>query len=223
MRLTLKIWRQADPHSDGRWVSYPTEDLDPNTPLIDVLEGLNQTLRQRAERPIAFEYECRRGLCGLCGFVIDGQAHGPRQHKAICQLTAADFRNGATVHMEPWRARALPLVSDLKVDKNALLRALQAASLDSLAATAKAAQPGTCIECGACVAACPNASAALFAGAGADRLDDGLRLHALLKSLDDDGFGTCSDHGHCADACPQAIDLGAIARLNRAFLKHLWA
>ncbi len=222
MRLTLKIWRQDDAKAAGGLESHEVDEVDPGMTVLDVLDKVNAGLRGRGAREIAFSQQCRKGSCGLCALVINGDPHGPTPGKAACQVQMRAFDNGSTLVIEPWRAGPFPPVRDLIVDRGALGRVLEAGRVPSTAASAAAASAGFCIECGACVAACKNASASLFVGAKlaehASRPEPRRRVLSMVARMDAEGFGSCSDDGACEAACPKGVSVGAIAALNRAFL-----
>jgi succinate dehydrogenase / fumarate reductase, iron-sulfur subunit len=245
MNIVLKVWRQASPGSDGRFVDYRLSDVDPGWMLLDALDVLNEKLVADGERPIAFDSDCREGICGTCGVVVDGHPHGGRPLATTCELSigaalasGARPRNGAAViTLEPFRTGAFPVVCDLVVDRGALDRLIMAGGFVTVrtgsapeanmipvpkADAEPALDAAACIGCGACVAACPNGSAALFAGAKASHLgrlpqgkpEQGRRALALVRALADAGFGACSLHGECESVCPKGIRTDVIARLN---------
>jgi succinate dehydrogenase / fumarate reductase, iron-sulfur subunit len=245
VRLTLRVWRQAGPSAKGRLTSYEVADATPDMSFLELLDLLNERLVVSGDEPIAFDSDCREGICGACGLVIDGVAHGRtrgRMRATACQLYVRDFADGATVTVEPWRARAFPVVKDLVVDRGALDRIIQAGGFIS-APTGSApdahavpiAKPdadaafeaAACIGCGACVAACPNGSAMLFTAAKVahlGRLPQGQperasRVLQMLAAQDEAGFGGCTNMGECTAVCPKGIPLSTISRLNRDFLR----
>jgi succinate dehydrogenase / fumarate reductase iron-sulfur subunit len=240
--LTLRVWRQEAPDAAGGFVEYPLPPLPPALSLLEALDALNESLVAAGQRPVAFESDCREGICGACGMMVNGFAHGGRPRTTTCELRLRDFPDGATVTLEPFRSAAFPLIRDLMVDRSALDRIVQAGGYISVRAGSapeanavpvpKPAAEGAldaaaCIGCGACVAACPNGSAALFAGAKLTHLgllpqgqpERGRRARALVAAMDRVGFGGCSFHGECHAACPKGIDLTVIARMNRDFLR----
>ena len=250
MNIVLKVWRQESPDSDGRFADYPLGDVDPGWMLLDALDVLNEKLVARGERPIAFDSDCREGICGACGVVINGRPHGGMPHATTCELSlraalssSGRRRNGAgVITLEPFRTGAFPVVCDLVVDRSALDRVIMAGGFVTVrtgsapeanmtpvpkADAEPALDAAACIGCGACVAACPNGSAALFAGAKASHLgrlpqgkpERGRRALALVRALDDAGFGACSLHGECEAVCPKGIRTDVIARLNRDTLR----
>ncbi|HET6882346.1 MAG TPA: succinate dehydrogenase/fumarate reductase iron-sulfur subunit [Pirellulales bacterium] len=241
MKLTLKIWRQASTGEAGTLLSYAIDDVSPDMSFLEVLDVLNEQLIARGERPVAFDHDCREGICGSCGFMIDGVAHGPLRLTTVCQLFMRHFPDGATLVVEPFRARALPVVQDLVVDRGALDRIIESGGfisartgsapeansiLVSKEAADRAMDAAACIGCGACVAACPNASAMLFTAAKISHL--GLlpqgqpeRCQRALRMVDgmhDLDFGSCTNHGECEAVCPKGISIDFIARLNRDYL-----
>jgi succinate dehydrogenase / fumarate reductase, iron-sulfur subunit len=250
MKIVLKVWRQESPDSEGRFVDYPLSDVDPDWMLLDALDVLNDKLVAGGERPVAFDSDCREGICGACGVVVNGRAHGGMPLATTCELSirgalegGARQRNGAGVlTLEPFRTGAFPVVCDLVVDRGALDRVIEAGGFVTVrtgsapeanmipvpkADAETALDAAACIGCGACVAACPNGSAALLAGAKASHLgrlpqgkpEQGRRALALVRALDDAGFGACSLHGECEAVCPKGIRTDVIARMNRDALR----
>ncbi|GAA4717910.1 succinate dehydrogenase/fumarate reductase iron-sulfur subunit [Phytohabitans rumicis] len=242
MNLTLRIWRQTGPDEKGRMVKYHVTDVSPDMSFLEMLDVLNERLTLDGEEPVAFDHDCREGICGMCGLVINGVAHGPEKATTTCQLHMRQFKDGDTIDVEPWRARAFPVVRDLVVDRSAFDRVIQAGGYIT-APTGSApdahAMPvpkgdadaafeaATCIGCGACVAACPNGSAMLFTAAKVTHL--GLlpqgqperydRVLDMVAAHDEAGFGGCTNTGECTAVCPKGIPLEAIGQLNRDFLK----
>lgn len=242
---TLRIWRQADAKSEGRLVEYRLAAVDPSVSFLEMLDQLNEDLEHRGEAPVAFDSDCREGICGTCGVVIDGRAHGPIPNITTCALRMRDFPDGATITVEPFRARAFPVIKDLIVDRSAFDRIIQAGGYVSVncgsapeanlvpigTETAEAAMDSAaCIGCGACVAACPNASAALFTGAKIRHLrllpqggpERKRRVERMVAQMDREGFGDCSNHGECEAACPKRISIENIAELRREFVRALF-
>ncbi|WP_030275543.1 succinate dehydrogenase/fumarate reductase iron-sulfur subunit [Streptomyces sp. NRRL B-24484] len=241
MNLTLRIWRQAGPDDPGGFSTYQVGEISPDMSFLEMLDTLNETLVLRGEEPVAFDHDCREGICGACGMVIDGQAHGP-QPTTTCQLHMRHFEDGATVDVEPWRAAAFPVVKDLVVDRSALDRVIgaggyitaptgsapeaHATPVPKEAADA-AFEHAACIGCGACVAACPNGSAMLFTAAKVVHLnllpqgapERSSRVRGMVGAMDAEDFGGCTNTGECATACPKGIPLSAISTLNREFLR----
>jgi len=240
VRVTLRVWRQSGPSAKGRLVPYEVPDATPDMSFLELLDLVNERLIVDGQEPIAFDHDCREGICGACSLVIDGVAHG-RAGSTACQLYLRDFADGATITVEPWRARAFPVVKDLVVDRGALDRIIQAGGFIS-APTGSAPdahalpvpkpdadaafEAAACIGCGACVAACPNGSAMLFTAAKVahlGRLPQGqpersTRVLTMLAAQDAAGFGGCTNMGECTAVCPKGIPLTTISRLNRDYL-----
>ena len=242
MNLTLRVWRQTGPDAKGRMVAYEANGISPDMSFLEMLDVVNERLTERGEVPIAFDHDCREGICGMCSLMINGVAHGPMKGTATCQLHMRSFNDGDTIVVEPWRARAFPVIKDLTVDRSAFDRIIQAGGFIT-AATGGAQDANTllipkesvdsamdaaaCIGCGACVAACPNASASLFTAAKITHL--GLlpqgqperyrRALAMVEQMDLESFGSCSLHGECQDACPKEISIDTITRMNRDFIR----
>ncbi|HPG28616.1 MAG: succinate dehydrogenase/fumarate reductase iron-sulfur subunit [Spirochaetaceae bacterium] len=242
MNFTLVVWRQARAEETGRMVEYRVEDVSPDMSFLEMLDVLNEDLIVSGEEPVAFDHDCREGICGMCSLVIDGVPHGPERATTACQLHMRHFKDGATITIEPWRAKAFPVIRDLVVDRRALDRVVQAGGYVSINTgsapdansipVAKhdadvAFQAAECIGCGACVAACPNASAMLFVAAKTQhfaRLPQGQpertrRTINLVEAMDREGFGACTNHYECAAACPKEIPVRFISDLNRDFIK----
>jgi succinate dehydrogenase / fumarate reductase, iron-sulfur subunit len=241
MKLTLKIWRQKNCKEKGKFVQYAVDNVDPEMSMLECLDVLNESLIERGEEPVAFEHDCREGICGSCGFMINGVAHGPERATTVCQLTMRHFKDGDELVIEPWRALAFPLIKDLVVDRLAFDHIIEAGGYISVSTghapdgntllvgkeTAdQAMDAASCIGCGACVAACPNASAALFTGAkiahlgilpqgGPERDRRALRMVAQMNA---EAFGNCTSIGECTGVCPKEIPLGVIAAMNRDYL-----
>jgi succinate dehydrogenase / fumarate reductase iron-sulfur subunit len=242
MNLTLHVWRQKHAHDQGRFVQYEARNISPDMSFLEMLDVVNEELISRGEAPIAFDHDCREGICGTCGFVINGIAHGPRRSTTVCQLHMRSFKDGDTLYLEPWRAMAFPVIKDLVVDRSAFDRIIQsggfiavstggAPEANSLPVAKEDAElsmdAAECIACGACVAACPNASAMLYTAAKVSHL--GLlpqgqperyqRVLSIMARAEQEGFGSCTNIGECEAACPKDISLDFIARLNRDFIK----
>ena len=241
MRLTLHVWRQSGAAAPGRFVAYEVPDASPDMSFLEVLDLLNEQLVGRREEPIAFDHDCREGICGACGMVINGRPHGPRRATTACQLHMRHFADGAAIWVEPWRARAFPVIKDLVVDRSGLDRIVQAGGFITIrtggapeanailvpkAAADLAMDAAQCIGCGACVAACPNASAMLFVAAKVSHLgllpqgqpERYTRVNEMVGVMEAEGFGPCSNHGECMAACPKEISVDFIARLNRDYV-----
>ena len=237
MNLTLKIWRQDGPEDRGAMHEYQVKGISEESSFLEMLDVLNEELFARGEEPIAFDSDCREGICGQCGIVINGIAHGP-EVTTTCQLHMRTFHDGDTITIEPWRAEAFPVIKDLVVNRSALDRIIQAGgyiSVNTGAApdahatpvpkqdAARAFEAAACIGCGACVAACPNASAMLFTSAKVTHLqllpqgkpENYKRVVSMLNQMDEEGFGSCTNIGECAAVCPKQIPLDVISTLNR--------
>jgi len=241
MRLSLHVWRQPGPAVPGRFVRYEVKDVSPDMSFLEVLDVLNEDLIHAGETPIAFDHDCREGICGSCGMVINGRPHGPRRATTACQLHMRHFTDGQEIWIEPWRARAFPVVKDLVVDRGAFDRIIQAGGFITVRAGSApeansllvpkrdadlAMDAAACIGCGACVAACPNASAMLFVAAKVSHLgalpqgqpERPDRVVRMVERMDAEGFGACTNHGECMAACPKEVRIDFIARLNRDYL-----
>jgi succinate dehydrogenase / fumarate reductase iron-sulfur subunit len=241
MNLTLKIWRQAGPKAKGEMVTYPVTDISPDMSFLEMLDVLNEQLNARGEEPIAFDSDCREGICGMCGLMISGKAHGP-EVTTTCQLHMRSFSDGDEITIEPWRADAFPVIKDLVVDRSAFDRIIQAGGFISANTGAapeahsvpvpkpkadRAFMAAACIGCGACVAACPNASGMLFMGAKITHLGElpqgqperDARVVSMVSQHDAEGFGGCTNIGECSLACPKEIPMDVINQLNRD-LRH---
>lgn len=242
MNLTLHVWRQSGPADAGGLVRYEARDISPDMSFLEMLDVVNERLQHEGRAPIAFDHDCREGICGSCSLMINGVAHGPNRGTATCQLHMRSFRDGDDIRIEPWRARAFPVIRDLVVDRSALDRIIAAGgfisadtggaedanailiSKDTVDTAMDAAQ---CIGCGACVAACPNASASLFTAAKITHLgllpqgqpERGIRARLMVRQMDLEGFGHCTLYGECQEACPKEISIDTITRMNRDFLR----
>ena len=240
MKITLRVWRQAGPAAPGRLVTYVAESVSPDMSFLEMLDVVNEGLIAKGEDPIAFDSDCREGICGTCGFMIDGVAHGPARATTVCQLHMRSFKDGDTLTLEPWRAKAFPLVKDLVVDRSAMDRIIQAGGYTSVnvggaqdgnailipkPTVEQAMDSAQCIQCGACVAACKNASAALFTSAKVSHLallpqgqvERYTRVVRMVARHDAEGFGSCSNEGECEAVCPKEIAITNIARMNRDY------
>ncbi len=245
MDLTLRVWRQTGRSDPGGLVEYPATGISPDASFLEMLDLVNEGLMTRGEPPIAFAHDCREGICGACSLMIDGVAHGPMAGAATCQVHMRSFSDGATITIEPWRAAAFPVLRDLIVDRSAFDRIIAAggfvtaptggaqdanAILVPKEAADHAMDAAACIGCGACVAACPNASASLFTAAKISHLglvpqgqpERSRRVLQMVAQMDAEGFGGCTLFGECQDACPKEISIDVIARMNRDHLRALW-
>ena len=246
MRILLKVWRQAGPTAPGRFVDYAVDDVSPDMSFLEMLDVVNEGLIARREDPIAFDSDCREGICGACGFMVNGIAHGPDPGTTVCQLHMRRFNNGDRLVLEPWRAKAFPIVKDLVVDRSAFDRIIQAGGYTSVnvggapdgnailipkVTVERAMDSAACIACGACVAACKNASAALFTSAKVSHLallpqgqvERTARVAAMVETHDREGFGSCSNEGECEAVCPKQIPITNIARMNREYFRAMLA
>jgi succinate dehydrogenase / fumarate reductase iron-sulfur subunit len=242
INLTLKIWRQKGPVEKGRFETYPAKDVSTDMSFLEMLDVVNDQLTLDGREPIAFEHDCREGICGTCGGMVNGRAHGQLKGTTLCQLHMRHFSDGDTVVIEPFRARAFPVIKDLVVDRSALDRIIQAGGYisvntgsapeaNSLPVPAdraeRAMDAAACIGCGACVASCPNASAMLFVSAKVSqfallphgRPEAARRSREMVRTMDGCGFGNCSNHRECEQSCPKEISIVNIARLNREYCK----
>jgi succinate dehydrogenase / fumarate reductase iron-sulfur subunit len=242
MKLTLHIWRQRNASEKGRMVRYEVADANPEMSFLEMLDVLNESLIAKGEEPVAFDHDCREGICGMCGFMINGTAHGPQPGTTVCQLHMRHFKDGDELYLEPWRARAFPILKDLAVDRSAFDRIIAAGGF--ISAPTGSAPDGNailiskeiadismdaaaCIGCGACVAMCPNAAAALFTAAKITHLgvlpqgqpERYTRAVAMVAQANHEIFGSCTNIGECEAVCPKEIKLEVIARMNRDFLK----
>ena len=246
MRLQLKIWRQDGPDAPGRLVDYTADGVSPDMSFLEMLDVVNEGLVKKGEPSIAFDSDCREGICGMCSLVVNGVPHGPDRGTTVCQLHMRRFRDGDTVTIEPWRAKAFPVVRDLVVDRSAFDRVIAAGGYVSVNTggvpdgnaipipkdTAELAMDSAaCIGCGACVAACKNASAHLFMSAKVSHLallpqgqvERAERVVAMISQADEEGFGSCSNEGECEAVCPKEIPISNIARMTREYVKALFA
>jgi len=242
IRLTLKIWRQNGPRAKGHFETHRTGEISTDMSFLEMLDVLNEELTLSGKEPVAFDHDCREGICGSCGAVVGGLAHGPQRGTSLCQLHMRHFNDGDTLVIEPFRARAFPVIKDLVVDRSAFDRVMQAGGYISVSTGSapdanavpvpqevadKAMDAAACIGCGACAAACPSASAMLFVSAKVSHLallphgrpEAAKRALNMVRAMDACGFGNCSNHRECEKACPKEISIANIARLNREFLK----
>ena len=242
MKLTLNIWRQPASDAPGKLVRYEMPDVSEHMSFLEMLDVLNERLIERGEEPVAFDHDCREGICGACGFVIDGVAHGPMPGTTVCQLHMRHYRDGAELTLEPWRAKAFPVVRDLVVDRGAFDRIVQAGGFVSVnTGTAPdgnalpiakvdadvAMDAAQCIGCGACVAQCPNGAAQLFTAAKVSHLallpqgqpERFTRVRKMVAQIDEEQFGSCTNYGECEAVCPKGISIDFIALMNRDWLK----
>jgi succinate dehydrogenase / fumarate reductase iron-sulfur subunit len=242
INLTLKVWRQQGPEKKGRLETYPARDISTDMSFLEMIDVINEQLTLDEKEPIAFDHDCREGICGMCGAVVNGHAHGPEKGTTLCQLHMRHFSNGDTIVIEPWRSRAFKVVKDLVVDRSAFDEIIQVGGY--ISANTGGAPDGNaipipqdvaelamdaaaCIGCGACVAACPNASAMLFVGAKVSHLgllpqgrpEAAKRVQSMVSRMDALGFGNCTNEAECEAACPKEISITNIARMNREFLK----
>jgi succinate dehydrogenase / fumarate reductase iron-sulfur subunit len=244
MNLTLHVWRQKGPNDKGGLATYRAEDISPDMSFLEMLDVVNEGLIRQGIEPIAFDHDCREGICGTCSQVINGEPHGPQARTTVCQLHMRQFKDGDEIYIEPWRARAFPVVRDLVVDRGAMDRIVQAGGYISTATggvpdgnsipipkddAEMAMDAAECIGCGACVAACPNGSAMLFVAAKVGHLaklpqgraEAAGRVCAMTDTMRAEGFGNCGNHYECEAACPKGISARFIAMLNREYLKAL--
>jgi succinate dehydrogenase / fumarate reductase iron-sulfur subunit len=243
MNITLKVWRQSGPQDSGRMETYPVPNVSPDMSFLEMIDVLNDQLIRDGVDPIAFDHDCREGICGMCSMYINGEAHGPGRGITTCQLHMRSFKDGDTIYVEPWRAKAFPVVKDLVVDRGAFDRIIQAGGYISVNTSGntqdanatpipkddadKAFDAATCIGCGACVATCKNSSAMLFVSAKVSQLallpqgdpERKRRVLRMVDQMDKEGFGNCTNTGACEVECPKGISLENIARMNREYLR----
>jgi succinate dehydrogenase / fumarate reductase, iron-sulfur subunit len=246
MNLTLHVWRQKSGNAPGQMVRYPAPDISEHMSFLEMLDVVNERLIEKGEEPIAFDHDCREGICGMCGFMINGVAHGPERATTVCQLHMRHFKDGDELYLEPWRSRAFPVIRDLAVNRSAFDRIIAAGGY--ISAHTGSAPDGNailvpkenaelsmdaaaCIGCGACVAMCPNGSAALFTGAKIAHLgtlpqgqpERYQRAMGMVGQVTLEAFGSCTNIGECEAVCPKGIKLEVIARMNRDFLRAQWS
>jgi len=242
LNLTLKIWRQKNADSPGKLVDYQVKDVSVEMSFLEMLDVLNEELTTKGEEPVEFDSDCREGICGTCGLVVNGVPHGPWRGTTVCQLHMRAFKDGDTIFIEPWRAKAFPVVKDLVVDRGSFDRIQAAGGYISVRTGSapdanaipiskdksdEAFDMAACIGCGACVAACPNASASLFVGAKVSqyallpqgRVEASRRVERMVAQMDEEMFGACTNIGECEAVCPKEISISAIARMRREYLK----
>lgn len=245
MRLTLHVWRQQSAQASGKMVRYEATDISPDMSFLEMLDVVNEGLIEKGEEPIAFDSDCREGICGTCSMMVNGQAHGPERGTTVCQLHMRKFKDGDTIYIEPWRARAFPVIRDLVVDRSAFEKIVQAGGYISINCGSapdanslpvskenadRAFDAAACIGCGACVAACPNGSAMLYTAAKIAHLanlpqgqpERQQRAKQMVDAMDEAGFGNCSNHYECEAACPKEISVDFIAQMNREYARSKW-
>ena len=240
--MTLHVWRQKSREDEGRFVTYDAKDISPDMSFLEMLDVVNEGLIGRGDEPIAFDHDCREGICGTCGMMINGYAHGPRRGTTVCQLHMRSFKDGDTLVIEPWRTSSFPVIKDLVVDRGAFDRIIAAGGFISVPTGSavdgnsipvpkpvadRSMDAAACIGCGACVAACPNASAMLFTAAKISHLgllpqgqaERWSRVRRMVAQMDEEKFGTCTNHYECEAACPKEISVEFIARMNRDYIR----
>ena len=243
MNLTLKVWRQKNSNSKGKMETYPISDVSKDSSFLEMMDMLNNDLIEKGEEPVAFDHDCREGICGMCSMYINGQAHGPSRGTTTCQLHMRSFNDGDTIYIEPWRSKSMPVIKDLVVDRSAFDRIQQAGGFVSVNTSGntqdanavpipkenadKAFDAASCIGCAACVATCKNSSAMLFVSAKVSQysylpqgqVEASERVVNMVEQMDKEGFGNCTNTGACEVECPKGISLEYIARMNREYLK----
>lgn len=244
MTVHLKVWRQAGPDATGSFEDYTVADANEHMSFLELLDVLNEDLMEKGDLPVEFDHDCREGICGCCGVVVNGIAHGPWKKTAVCQLHMRHYKDGDTIVIEPWRAKAFPIIRDLVIDRSAFDRIIAAGGYVSVSTgnapdanavlvpkkdADLAMDYASCIGCGACVAACPNASASLFTAAKIGQLallpqgdpERTRRVTAMVDQMQDEGFGNCSNHAECEAVCPKGISISSIALMRREYMKSL--
>lgn len=242
MKLTLRIWRQKDRNSPGALQTYKLDAVSPDMSFLEMLDVLNDQLTRAGDDPVSFDHDCREGICGSCAMMVNGRAHGPRKGTTVCQLHMRSFKDGDEVTIEPWRAQPFPVIKDLSVNRSSFDRIVAAGGFVSINTGStvdgntipigkrdadEAMDYASCIGCGACVAACPNAAAMLFTGAKVAHLvklpqgqvERSGRVLNMVAQMDKEGFGSCTNHGECSEACPKEIPFDAIVMLNREYMR----
>lgn len=240
LKLTLRIWRQKNATSPGRLVDYPVDNISEDSSFLEMLDILNEHLVAKGEEPVAFDHDCREGICGMCSLAINGIPHGPERRTTVCQLHMRKFRDGQTITIEPWRAKPFPVIKDCVVDRTAFDKIMHAGGFVTVRTgqapdgnaipvpkhvADQAMDAASCIGCGACVAACKNASAMLFTAAKASQLnllpqgqaEKSRRVLAMVRTMDEAGFGSCTNYGECEAVCPKGVSLDFIAKMNRDY------
>lgn len=246
MNFTLIVWRQKNANDPGKFETFTAKDITDDHSFLEMLDCVNEDLIYAGKEPIVFDHDCREGICGMCSQVINGKPHGGKDRTTVCQLTMRNFKDGDTIYIEPWRARAFPIIKDLIVDRSALDKIIQAGGYTSCHTggapdgntimipkpiAEEATDAAECIGCGACVAGCPNGAAMLFTGAKVSQLallpqgrpEAAARVNNMNKTAADCGFGNCSDHYECGAVCPKGVNVKFIARMNREFIKAQFA
>ncbi len=246
MDLTLHVWKQKNNDNPGKLVEYPARNVSPDMSFLEMLDAVNEELIAKGEEAIAFDYDCREGICGTCSLVINGRAHGPEQGVTTCQVYMRSFKDNDHIYIEPFRSKAFPVLKDLIVDRSSFDRIIQSGGFTSVntgsapdgnaipvpkTAQERAMDAAACIGCGACVAACPNASAMLFVGAKVSHLamlpqgqpERFTRVRNMIKTMDEEGFGSCTNHYECEAACPKKISVQTISQMNRDYLRACWS
>lgn len=241
MKLTLHVWRQKSPSQKGAFETHVMDSVSPDMSFLEMLDELNQALITNGKEPVAFDHDCREGICGSCGVVINGRPHGPQRATTACQLHMRSYKDGQEIWVEPWRASAFPVLKDLMVDRTSFDRIIQSGGFISVRTGSapdaneipvpkvdadKAFDAAACIGCGACVAACPNASAMLFTAAKVSHMgllpqgqpERDQRVLSMVSTMDEEGFGSCTNHKECQEACPKEISIDYISRMNRDYV-----